>query len=54
MIDTEQFKVRMQKDNRFNLADVRKELETSCEKQAEAFITAQLQRREAEWQQKYE
>jgi len=31
MVDSEQFKVRMQSSNRFNLAEVRKELETNCE-----------------------
>ena len=54
MVDTEQFKVRMQQNNRFNLADVRSELEANCERAAQAFITAELQRREAEWAQKYD
>jgi hypothetical protein len=54
MVDTETFKVRMQNQNRFNLADVRKELESNCERAAQAFINTELQRREAEWQQKYE
>ena len=49
MVDTEKFKVRMQSSNRFNLADVRTELEANCANQAQAFINTELQRQEAEW-----